>query len=430
MRDTITTEFAAKCAASACRGCGFAGIAAVLDYGQMPPSDGFLASPETLAPSTSPRQAPGSYPLELAFCEQCGLLQILETLDPRHLFGADYLYLSSGSDSWLEHCKDNALDIISRFGLDAGSLVLETASNDGYLLQYFKQHGIPVLGVDPAPEPVRHAAERGIETIHAFFTRDLARSLAQTRSADVVISNNVLAHVADIHDFIDGVGEVLSKDGCWIIEVPYVKALVDGCAYDTVYHEHLCYFSVTALQHVLSLHRLFINDLKPLESHGGSLRLYVSRRQQQSEQVTETLGSERRDGMQELAYYLAFASSARTANRQLAGLLEDLAAQGRHIAAYAAAAKGTVLLNCLGGAARHVEYAVDRNTLKQGKWIPGVNIPIISTAEIKTRQPDYLLLLAWNLRREILLQESAWLRSGGKFIVPLPAPHILSGDDL
>lgn len=423
MQAAITSEFSGKCLASSCRGCGFVGLVPVLDYGLVPPSDGFLAAPALDASQTC-------YPLELVFCEQCCLLQILETLEPQQLFGTGYLYLSSSSESWLEHSRKNVEDIISSLNLDAGSLVLEIASNDGYLLQYFKQHGIPVLGVDPAPAPVRYALERGIETVNEFFTHELARSLAQNRTADVVISNNVLAHVANIHDFIRGVKEILSKDGTWIIEVPYARALIEGCAFDTVYHEHLCYFSVSALQHLLSRHQFYLNDIKTLASHGGSLRVYASGRKKQSRRVSDMLSEEQRVGMQYPDYYLAFASRARAVNRQIARLLEELATQGRHIAAYGAAAKGTILLNCLGQAARHVEYVADRNILKHGKWIPGVNIPIVPTDEIKCKQPDYLLLLPWNLRREILLQEQDYLRSGGKFIVPLPTPEIISGDAL
>jgi hypothetical protein len=388
----------------------------------MPPSDGFLDAQQRKMPE-SPT------PLELAFCEDCSLLQVLETMEPRQLFGDDYLYLSSCSDSWLEHCSKNATELVSRFDLDAGSLVVEIASNDGYLLQYFKQQDIPVLGIDPAPAPVRCATEAGIETINDFFTHELAQALSKNKKADVIISNNVLAHVADIHDFISGVREMLSENGSWVIEVPYVKNLVDGCAFDTVYHEHLCCFSVTALRHIMSRHHLYINDIKCLKTHGGSLRVYVSGRNKQSQSVTDLLREEKQGGMYRLEYYQDFASNAKSVTRQIEGLLEDLASQNQRIAVYGAAAKGTILLNCLGQAARHIAYAVDRNPLKHGKWIPGVNIPIFSTDEINRQKPDYLLLLPWNLRSEILLQEREYLRSGGKFIVPLPRTQIISGED-
>lgn len=423
MLETITTEFARKSSLSHCRGCGNKGLAPVLDYGPMPPSDGFQDAQQCEIPESLT-------PLELVFCEACNLLQVLETMEPQQLFGNDYLYLSSCSDSWLEHCRKNATEITSRFDLDADSLVVEVASNDGYLLQYFKQQSIPVLGIDPAPAPVRCAVEAGIETINDFFTLKLARELSTHKKADVIISNNVLAHVADIHDFISGVREMLSEDGSWIIEVPYVKNLVDGCAFDTVYHEHLCYFSVTALQHIMTRHQFYLNDIKMLQTHGGSLRVYVSSRNKQAQNVTDLLREEKLSGVHRLEYYQDFASNARSVTRQIGGLLENLASQDQRIAVYGAAAKGTILLNCLGQTARHVAYAVDRNSLKHGKWIPGVDIPIFSTDEINHQKPDYLLLLPWNLRSEILLQEQDYLRSGGKFIIPLPRPEIISGKDL
>lgn len=389
----------------------------------MPASDGFVDARQLEGAETR-------IPLELVFCEHCSLLQILETREPKDLFGAGYFYLSSCSDSWLEHSRTNVVDIISRFDLDANCLVIEIASNDGYLLQYFKQAGIPVLGIDPAPAPAHHAVERGIETINEFFTHELARKLATPKKADIVVSNNVLAHVADIHDFINGVKEILSQDGHWIVEVPYVKNLVDGCAFDTVYHEHLCYFSVSALQHIMARHQLYLNDIISLPTHGGSLRVYISRQNNQSQAVSDLLRDEHQGNMCQLEYYRDFASRARALTAQIAALLEQLATQNQRIIAYGAAAKGTILLNCLGRASHHIAFAVDRNSLKHGKWIPGVDIPILSPDEISRQSSDYILLLPWNLRDEILLQEQDYLRSGGKFIVPLPVPEIISVEDL
>ncbi len=423
MLEMITPEFARKSSLSNCRGCGNRGLEPVLDYGPMPASDGFVDA----------RQLDGAetrIPLELVFCGHCSLLQILETMEPKELFGADYLYMSSCSDSWLEHSRKNAADIISRFDLDANCLVIEIASNDGYLLQYFKQAGVPVLGIDPAPAPARYAVERSIETINEFFTFELARKLAMQKKADVVVSNNVLAHVADIHDFISGVKEILSPDGHWIVEVPYVKNLVDGCAFDTVYHEHLCYFSVTALQRIMARHQLYLNDIIRLPTHGGSLRVSISRQNKQSQAVSDLLRDERQGNMCQLGYYRDFASRARALAAQITALLEQLVTQNQRIVAYGAAAKGTILLNCLGKVSHHIALAVDRNSLKHGKWIPGVDIPILPLDEISRKPPDYLLLLPWNLRDEVLLQEQDYLRSGGKFIIPLPVPEIISAEDL
>lgn len=419
MNNTATEKFVERCRNSACRGCQHNALKPILDFGFMPPSDRFL-SQEELSETTT------RYPLELAFCEHCSLLQILETVDPYLLFGENYLYYSSYSESWLRHSANNANDLISRYQLDRNSLVVELASNDGYLLQNFKQIGIPVLGIDPAPGPAEAARQKGIDTINGFFTKHVAEELsAEGVKADVVITNNVLAHVADLHDFIRGINIILKPAGVWIIEVPYVKNLVESGAFDTIYHEHLCYFSVEALRRLLAGHDLAINDIRRLDSHGGSLRLHVSRQDHETRAICQFLDEESCSGMHSSAYYEDFAKRVEEASAVIADLLESLAAQGNRIAAYGAAAKGTILLNCLGEAARHVDYVVDQNVFKQGKWVPGVQIPILPPATITSDRPDYLLLLPWNLQREILLQQQAYRDSGGKFIIPLPSPTIV-----
>jgi SAM-dependent methyltransferase len=385
----------------------------------MPASDGFVSHDEL--EQTDPR-----YPLELAFCDRCTLVQVLETVVPGQLFGENYLYFSSCSDSWLSHARKNAGELINRYDLGGKSLVLEPASNDGYLLRQFAAQGIPVLGVDPAPGPVAAAREKGIETIREFFTEPLARELAGAGvQADLVITNNVLAHVADLHDFIRGINAVLKPRGAWIIEVPYVRDLVDAATYDTIYHEHLCYFSVRALKLLLESHGFTINDIRLLRSHGGSLRLYASRQQGTCRAVAESLRQEERQDLHGLAPYRDFAYRAVAIRDALAELLDDLAARNEAIAAYGAAAKGTMLLNSLGSAATHVAFAVDRNPLKQGKWIPGVRIPILAPEAIESEKPAYLLLLPWNLQHEVLTQQAAYRAGGGKFIIPFPGPTVV-----
>jgi hypothetical protein len=385
----------------------------------MPASDGFVGR-DSLE-ETDPR-----YPLELAFCSDCTLLQVLETVKPELLFGESYLYFSSCSDSWLAHAKKNAGELIERYGLGSGSLVLEPASNDGYLLRQFAAQGIPVLGVDPAPGPAAAAREHGIETVNEFFSESLAGRLhGEGVRADLVITNNVLAHVADVHDFIRGIDLLLDPRGAWVIEVPYVRDLVHSAAYDTIYHEHLCYFSVQALRLLLGSHGFFINDMQLLRSHGGSLRLYASRQGGACPAMEELLEQEQGQGLHEFACYRDFAIRAVAARDALAELLDDLAAKGASIAAYGAAAKGTMLLNSLGRAAAHISFAVDRNPLKQGKWIPGVRVPILTPGAIESENPDYLLLLPWNLQREVLAQQAAYRGGGGKFIIPFPGPAIV-----
>lgn len=419
MKSIFGEEFIQRSRRFTCRGCQHEGLEPVLDFGHMPASDRFLNQDELSRPE--PR-----YPLELAFCGHCSLLQILETVDPQALFGENYLYYSSYSDSWLTHSKTSANGIISRYGLDENSLVLELASNDGYLLQFFKQQGVPVLGIDPAPGPAAAAGDKGIETINRFFTTRLAEELiAEGVKADVVITKNVLAHIADMHDFIQGIDIILKTEGAWIIEVPYVRDLVEGGAFDTIYHEHLCYFSVKALQQLLARHQLSINEIHRLDSHGGSLRLHVGRNTRVDESVTRLLDEECSAGLHEVDYYQEFAGGVVETSASISALLENLAAQGHHIAAYGAAAKGTILLNCLGDAARHIAYVADRNVFKQGKWIPGVQIPILPPDTIISDRPDYLLLLPWNLQHEILAQQQAYRDRGGKFIIPLPAPRIV-----
>jgi len=402
-----------------CRSCRGTDLSVFLSLGDLPLSDGLLAADDL------ERKEP-RYPLDVAFCPDCTLVQILETVPPEQLFGADYPYFSSFTDTLLEHSAANVQARIAEQQLDGSSLVVELASNDGYLLQYYQARGIPVLGIDPAPGPVAAARKLGIETLQAFFGRDLAARLAADgRRADVIHANNVLAHVADTNGFVAGIGVLLKEDGVAVIEAPYVKELIDHGEFDTIYHEHLCYFSVTALAQLFRRHGLSLNRVEPLEIHGGSLRLFVGRRSQADRSVGEYLQAEQASGMDRLEYYSDFSSRVERIRSDLLALLERLRRGGARIAGYGAAAKGTILLNFSGIGPEVLGFVADRNVHKQGRYIPGVRLPIAPPARILEDQPDYLLILPWNFKEEIMEQQSEYRRRGGRFIVPVPQPVIL-----
>lgn len=411
--------FATRARGMACRVCGSRTLRPVLDLGNMPRSDGLL--PADAAPG-----AESTHPLELAFCESCALAQILETLPPDALFGEDYLYFSSYSRDLLEHSRRNAEALVERLGLGAGSLVVELASNDGYMLKNFAEWGIPVLGVEPAPKQARAARDRGIETVCDFFGTDLARELrAQGRAADLIIANNVLAHVADTHGFVEGMRELLSDDGTICIEVPYVVDLIDHNEFDTIYHEHLCYFCVHSLVALFGRHGLWLNDVQRIPIHGGSLRLFVQKRERVGAAVHELLDMEREHGVTALAYYERFADRVMTLRDTFRGMLDAWRAEGKRVTAYGAAAKGTIMLNFLGADPSLLECAYDRNPHKQGKLMPGVRLPIRSVDDLRSNPPDYLVILPWNFKDEIMRQEAGFSRAGGRFVIPVPEPTVL-----
>ena len=402
-----------------CRSCGHAGLEPVLDLGRTPLADR-LVSTAQLA-----EQEP-AYPLEVAFCPQCSLLQITETVPPEVLFCEDYPYYSSFSDVLLRHSRDNVLDLVRRRGLGRQSLAVELASNDGYLLKNYVEAGIPVLGIDPAEGPAREAEKIGIPTLNTFFTADLARQLAaEGWRADVVHGNNVLAHVADTNGFVGGIGTLLRDTGVAVIEVPYVKDLIDHREFDTIYHEHLCYFSVTALDHLFRRHGLYLNEVRRLPIHGGSLRLYVEKVERVGASVEQLLALEAAERVDRIDFYRDFAQRVEHLKAELLVLLGALKADGRSIAAYGAAAKGATLINYVGIGTDLIDFVVDRNVHKQGKYMPGRHIPIFSPDELLAAQPDFVLLLAWNFAAEIMEQQAEYARRGGRFIVPVPVPRIL-----
>ncbi len=415
-----------------CRSCGASELTTFLSLGAMPLADGLL-KPEDLD-AFEPR-----FPLDVALCRGCSLVQILETVPPEVLFCRDYPYFSSFSETLLAHSRRNVEALVASRGLGPKSLAVELASNDGYLLQYFVKRGVPVLGIDPAEGPVAAARARGIPTLQAFFGRDLALELRREgKRADVIVANNVLAHVADLNGFVAGIALLLKDDGVAVIECPYVKDLVDDAEFDTIYHEHLCYFSVTALDALFRRHGLSLVHLDRLPIHGGSLRLYVEpaggpgRAAPASgpaggrgEAVARALEAEARAGLDDIGYYAGFAARVEAIRAGLRTLLSDLKGCGKRIAGYGAAAKGAVLLNYAGIDGRFLDYIVDRNVHKQGRYVPGVRLPIHDPARLLDDRPDYVLLLPWNLRNEVLRQQREYRVGGGRFIIPIPHLEIV-----
>lgn len=418
---TIPVPIVAHLNAFACRSCGGRQTSLVLSLGKTPLANSLLTADQLN--EIEPR-----YPLDLAFCHDCFLVQITETVPPEILF-RDYVYFSSFSDTVLENARSITQRMIADLKLNASSLAIEVASNDGYLLQHYVQMGVPVLGIEPARNIAKVATERGIPTVCEFFGDTLGQQLAaQGQRADVLHANNVFAHVADTNGFVEGIRHVLKPSGVAVIEAPYLKDTIDHTEFDQIYHEHLCYFSLTAVDGLMRRHGLFVWDVEHLPIHGGTLRYFVrllSSGIVARPSVAQLINEEAQWGVNRLEFYRGFGRKVEQLRQGLLDLLHQLKANGKRIAVYGASAKGSTLMNYFGIGADLLEYVVDRSVAKQGKFTPGTHLPIYSPVHLLEDMPDYVLNLSWNFTDEILRQQADYRDRGGKFIVPIPQLRVL-----
>lgn len=401
-----------------CRSCGSVLRHPVCDLGLSPVSNAFV-QPEDAA------KGEVFYPLRVAACEKCWLVQLDGNLDRSVHFHGDYVYFSSFSTSWLAHARAYVDDMTRRFALDAGSRVIELASNDGYLLQYFHGKGIACLGIEPTTNTAAAARAKGIETRELFFGRDVARDLASEGwRADLLLGNNVLAHVPEINDFVGGMPAVLKPEGVITLEFPHLLTMLAGCQFDTIYHEHYSYLSLLALEPVFARAGLRVFDVEQIPTHGGSLRLYVCHKHashRSSDGVAEVLAMEIEAGLNSPEAYAAFGERVRQVKKSLISFLVDARSQGKRVAAYGAAAKGNTLLNYCGVSADLIDFVADRNPAKQDRLLPGSRIPVVDPERIGELRPDYLLILPWNIKDEVA-REMALIRDwGGSFVTAIPS---------
>jgi SAM-dependent methyltransferase len=406
-----------------CRFCGTTLKYMLADLGMSPLANAYLK------PSQIGRMEP-FYPLRAYVCEHCFLVQLEAFKSPEHIFG-DYAYFSSYSDTWLEYNRVYTDIVVERFGLTNQSQVIEIASNDGYLLQYFVEKGIPVLGIEPAGNVAEVAALRGIPTLVRFFGQELARELlAKGLQADLLVGNNVLAHVPDLNDFVGGMKILLKPQGVITMQFHYLAQLMAENQFDTIYHEHFSNFSFTTAQQVFAWHGLTLFDVDESLIQGGSLRIYACHVEDASksinQRVTDLLAKEEAAGFTRLEHYLSFAERVKATKRRILKFLIAAKDEGKTIVAYGAAAKGNTLLNYCGIGSDFIDYAVDRNPHKQGLFLPGTHIPIYAPDKIKETRPDYLLILPWNLRQEVMEQMADIREWGGQFLTFIPEVKVYS----
>lgn len=402
---------------SVCRFCGRGLKHTFVDLGMSPLCESFLTSAQL-------NQMEPFYPLHVFVCENCFLVQLDEYVSPEKIF-TEYAYFSSYANTWLDHCRDYTDQMIKRFGLNRNSFVVELASNDGYLLQYFVQKYIPVLGIEPAVNVAKVAVEKGVPTLVKFFTRELAAELAaEGKQADLLAGANVLAQIPDLRDFVAGMKILLKPGGVITVEFPHLLRLMEGNQFDTIYHEHFSYFSFLAAEKIFAAHGLVLFDVEELSTHGGSLRIFGRHAEDGSKpisaRVIEMKVREDAAGLASVDSYRSFAEKVKNTKRQLLECLIQVKQEGKSIVGYGAPGKGNTLLNYCGVGTDFLDYTVDRNPYKHGQFTPGRHIPIYSPDKIRETRPDYLLILPWNLKNEIMEQMAHIREWGGKFIVPIP----------
>jgi SAM-dependent methyltransferase len=405
---------------SACRLCGSPRLFQFLSLGSQPLANAVLDPKDAGKPETQ-------YPIDVVLCEECTEVQITETVSPEVLF-RDYVYFSSFSDTMLTHAEEEAAELRTKRRLGPDSLVVEIASNDGYLLKHFVAAGVPVLGVEPARNIAKVAVERGIPTVSEFFGREFGAQLARDGSrADVMLANNVMAHVPDINGVVAGIKSVLKPGGVFVMETPYVKDMIDNLEFDTMYHEHFFCHSLTALETLYRSHGLAACDVRWIPIHGGTIQVWVSHMGEEGARpaVAKMLADEKAWGVDQRRFYADFGTRVERLRDDVVGTLDRLKAEGKRIGAYGAAAKGATLMNYMGIDGRHVDYVLDRSTYKQGKLMPGNHVPILAPEHLLKDQPDYLLILAWNLADEIIGQQAEYRARGGRFIVPVPTVRVI-----
>ena len=405
-----------------CRACGAQLTQSFVDLGSTPLANAYLTQERLAEPE--PR-----YPLRAFVCGACWLVQADSFVPPEDIF-SHYAYFSSYSDSWVEHARRFTVIARERFGLDTDSQVIEVASNDGYLLRHFITAGVPVLGIEPAANVAEAARRIGVPTESRFFNQATAHDLvARGLAADLIVANNVIAHVPDINDFVAGLVTALQPDGVISIEFPHLLRLIEGVQFDTIYHEHFYYLSLLAVENVFAAHGLAVFDVEALPTHGGSLRVFACRvtspAQQTGAGVSAVRAEERAAGLDRLEGYALFQQRIAPIRFGLLRFLDQAAEDGKSVAAYGAAAKGNTLLNFCGVGADRISYVVDRNPAKQGHYLPGSHVPILPPEHVAHHRPDYLLILPWNIREEVMAGMEAIRQWGGRFVIAVPELIVL-----